>query len=175
MQGLIDIGTGIYMPSDIAQILGIDVNKVRRWLNNYFSEHIEKENGQIFTNFWAMIDLYVFNTLIEKGIKRRYVKQLYDFMKQKLNLEYPFATNKVYVLNKQLYTELNDFIIDGQIAGVIKEFVVPFWEKVEFENDIAQKYYPLGKDRYIVVDPEIQFERASVVNAAKRRRNEKTS
>ncbi len=156
---LLDIGTGIYTTSDIAQILGIDKSRVRRWLKNYFSDHL-KTDKFFLTNFLAMIELYIFNMLIEKGAKLSNVKKLYNYAKRQFKSDYPFATYKVYQLGNQAFLEKANFIIDGHLSGVIKEFVEPYWKKIEFSPEgLAERFYPLGKEHHIVVDPQIQFGR----------------
>ena len=155
---IIDIGTGAYMPSEVAFILGISNDKITRWMKNYFTEKIVRIDKRMFLNFYSMIEIYVFNTLIENGVKRQYVKNLYEWMQKDLNLDYPFATQELFFLNRQVFIKRNNMLIDGQISGVIKEIVNPFLQKISFSPDgVALHYYPLGKDSTIIVNPEIQF------------------
>lgn len=164
-ENLIGIGTGIYTPSDISQILKINIKTINRWLSNYFSDKYIKTDKTKITNFYSLIELYVFNVLLEKGVKRKYLKDLYTFLLSKSDFDYPFATKKIRYLGNQVYAEHRNQIIDGQISSVIKEFIEPFLTNVEFTADgISEKYFPLGKEHFIVVDPQIQFGQPIIKN-----------
>jgi uncharacterized protein (DUF433 family) len=81
-------------------------------------------------------------------------------MAKALNTPYPFAQKDMYIDNfKLLFGDDTQLITaDEKLQTVIASFLQPFCQKIEFTNDrIAHKFYPIGQDKSIVINPENQF------------------
>lgn len=164
-----NIGQGIYTAADAARILNIPYSKANYWFNHYakyrlslgknYIYHFEVRNV-IAVNFLTLIEMYVFYTLKEKGVKTRKIVDAHAVMARYLNTPYPFAKEDIYVNDKSLLFGSDEYLItaDIHLQTVIVDVLKKFISKVQFNDDrIAKKYYPLGKKRSVVVNPENQF------------------
>lgn len=158
----IGLGTGIFLTPDISLILGIKSQKVNNWLNNYWTEKIHYFEKSKTVNFLTMIEVYVFNTLLEKGISRKKIKKFHKELARKFNNQFPFANKTLYYSKSDIYTdEQKDVYFDSTMNYIINDFIIPFADKIDFseQTNRAVRFYPQGKDSSIVVDPNIQFGR----------------
>jgi len=166
------LGSGIYTPADAAKILRLQKSKVSYWFRSYIKNKIESstgfryyhdlDNNQIAVNFYSLIEFYVFHELKNRGVKTRRIIEAHKSISQALNTPYPFASAKL------LTTTSREVLFEENVNSVVKasydlqylifNFIRPFCEKIEFgEDSLPTKFYPLGKDKKIVVDPEHQF------------------
>jgi len=161
----IGLGTGIFLTSDISLILGINTQKVNSWLENYWSEKIHYFEKTKTVNFLTLIEVYVFNTFLENGVKRNKIKKFHKNLSEKLNTDYPFAHHEFFYSNKEIYTsKQTNIYFDTDFNYIIDSFIIPFTNKIEYSDvtNIATKFYPLGKNSNIVIDPQIQFGKPTV-------------
>jgi len=73
----------------------------------------------------------------------------------------PLVTQKFKVAGQDIFLE-DDFdvlVAVGREAGMLawREVLEPFLEDVEYENDLARRWWPLGRDHKVVVDPDYGF------------------
>lgn len=156
----IAIGTGIYTVSDISLILKINKTKVRAWLKNYWDNSVVKSKHGKVINFLTLIEIYVFNTLLENGVQRKKIIAMQKNLSQQLKTDYPFAHNSFYYANQEVYAEIDEKKhIASNMNYILSTFIIPFAQKIEFAPDtqIATCFYPAGQKKNIVVNPEIMF------------------
>lgn len=164
------LGEGIYSIADIAFLLHLPKQKVRRWLNDFWNSRLAEKYKQAYswgegraqaTNFYTLIEFYVFYTLRESGVSQNKIFEAHEEMAKQLKTVYPFASAKLLTDGKSiLYTMEDGTTLNAdktrQIA--LRQIIEAFCKKIEFSgNNLAQKYYPLGKNKPIVVDPHHQF------------------
>lgn len=164
------LGKGIYAVPDIAFLLGLPKPKVRRWLNDFWDERLVEKGGQKYswgegrnkaTDFYTLIEFYVFYQLREKGLQPRTIFSAHHEMASQLHTRYPFASAQVLTDGRSILYALEDgttIAADKSRQIAFKEIIETFCQKIEFaDNQLAEKYYPLGKTVPIVVSPHHQF------------------
>ena len=166
------VGYGIYTASDISRILGFPLQKVSRYLNLYWDKKSGKDmfkdtyswsidNKTKAVNFYVLIELYTFISLQELGVPTQKIFKARQQIAKDLNTEYPFASAGILTDGKKILYEVMDDIIDSDgtrqinISKIIHDFV----KRIDFnsENKLAERFYPAGKNKSIVVDPHHQF------------------
>ena len=165
------LGEGIFLVKDVAQILNIDYEKARRWIVGYWDGNLKQhfnytfgENKSKAINFYSLIEFYTFFKLREAHIGATEIRRLHEDLSVKLGTPYPFAVVQDYLIEDRKYKK---FVFVQFADGLFKHdgkeklyfnFLQVFLDKIEFnDNNIASKFYPLGKDKNIVVDPKCQF------------------
>lgn len=168
-----ELGYGLYMASDISRILNIPLPKVSRYLKNYW----DNKSGRKFfndtyswspvgtkiraVNFYVMIELYVFIQLHEMGISNQKIFRIRQQIATDLNVAYPFATQGILTDGKKIWYEYEDVILDsnGTKQTNLIKILKTFAKKIDFnsENRVAEKFYPVGKKKSVVVSPHHQF------------------
>lgn len=169
------LGEGIYLVKDVSKILGLDYEKVYRWIVGYWAGNLEDHYNYTFgeqnnraINFYSLIEFYTFFKLREKGLSSTEIKKLHSELSELLNTPYPFAkaqdfyietrktkkTKKIFVY----YTYLESTIKRSNKKQFSLDFIKKFLERVEFdENNLAARFFPLHDSKNIVVDPKHQF------------------
>jgi len=163
------LGAGIYSIPDVAFILKLPVAKVRRWMNELWDtrlvQHDHKyswgEGREKATNFYTLIEFYVFYLLRESKVSTHKILIAHEDMSNQLNSPYPFASSKLLTDGKSILFTMSDGSIvnaDRTKQTAFKEIIEIFCKKIEFsDSQIAERFYPLGKNSSIVVDPHHQF------------------
>lgn len=164
------LGNGIYSVPDLAFILQLPQQKVRRWINDFWDARLGKRydgkyswgNGkEKATNFHTLIEFYVFYQLRELKVGFKAIRNAHEAMAEQLKTPYPFASSPLLTDGKSILYSLEDgttLKADKTLQIVFKEIIESFCTKIEFSgNLLAQKFYPLGKQHRIVVDPHHQF------------------
>lgn len=161
------IGEGIFTTRDIANILDLDPNKTRRWLNHYwdgrFGNYSWKINNSKAVNFSTLIEFYITLQLSEQGIPNKNIFKAHSELSDIFDTAYPFARQEILdnlrCDGKQLFLNTANGVIsiDGS-KQLNLNFIKAFFKNLEFgEDKLPSKLYPKGKNKAIVVDPKRQF------------------
>lgn len=169
-QSLIGVGTGIYTLPDIAHILHLPTAKVRRWMHEYwqlhFSSTTESEfsygsGRELVTNFLTLIEFFTFFQLRQEGVSAQKIVKAHQILAKTFRTKYPFAKSNLFTDGEQVLFNGdagNIIQADETLQINIKEAIEPFCRKVDFsEDDIVKRFYPMGKNHSIVIDPRRQF------------------
>lgn len=164
------IGTGIYTAPDAAKILRIPYEKSKYWFNYYAKNKLFDSIGYryyfdikdtIAIDFLTLIEMYVFYSLKDTiKMKTSDIIKYHKILSKDLRTPYPFANCEIYASKKTLIYESHKiFKIANDINQTfIKDFMIPFYKKITFsEENLAHKFYPLGKEKSVVVNPNNQF------------------
>ncbi|HXP50824.1 MAG TPA: DUF433 domain-containing protein [Bacteroidia bacterium] len=167
------IGGGIYLITDVCEILRLPYQKVRYWLNEFWDNgfginhggYSFGEKGNKAVNFHTLIEFYTFYKLREQGVSSQKIRKAHNMIAKDLKVQYPFAS-AVYTDGIDMwYNYLEECIkLDGKKQIALKKVLAPYLKKIEFgEDHIAIKYFPIGKNRNVVVDPHHQFGAPTIV------------
>jgi uncharacterized protein (DUF433 family) len=164
------LGGGIYTIPEVAFILKLPVGKVRRWMTEFWDNKFSKKYSNKYswgdgrdkaTNFYTLIEFYVFYQLRVQNISTSSIFKAHQDMAEQLNTAYPFASSKLLSDGKSILFTMEDGTIveaDNSRQAVFKQIIEQFCKKIEFSpTDIAERFYPLGKEKHIIVDPHHQF------------------
>ncbi|WP_417889157.1 DUF433 domain-containing protein [Xanthomarina gelatinilytica] len=166
------LGIGIYTASEIAQILRVPYGKVYTWMHRYWdgklgAKYEEKYSWQMdgtrAVSFHTFIEFYVMMRFSESGVKPQQVLQAHSELSQMYDTAFPFAKKEVL---DSISTDGKNIFFD--IDGVnltlngTKQFNLDiiriFFVNLDFgDNDLASRYWPLGKEKRILIDPKRKF------------------
>jgi uncharacterized protein (DUF433 family) len=158
----------MYSFSEAARLAGVSISTVRNWLFGYTVEErevaplLKAPTDTTCCSFLNLIEIMVAARFRKaEGTSFQTVKRTYENAKKLYSLEYPFA-----------HYNLRLKAIGGHIVHMIKErgslqaidtpeqytipnLVIEMTEQLEYELELAAKWYPVGKKIPIVVDPYI--------------------
>lgn len=164
-----EIGQGIYTAADAARILGIPYPKANYWFRYYAKNKFESLGYRYYfqikdivaVNFLTLIEMGVFYRMKEKKIKTNVIIAAHNSLSDHLKTPYPFAKASFFTDGKKLlFGENTSYLIsaDRKLQSTFIGHLHPYVEKIEFgAGKLAHKFYPLGKESSIVVNPENQF------------------
>jgi uncharacterized protein (DUF433 family) len=168
----IDLGIGIYTISDIASILDLKYFKVERLLNEYWDKRFSEELGNKYSwsigkskavSFHTLVEFYIFFQLRESGVSTQQIIKAHHELSKMYKTAFPFAVSQIIesirCVGKRIVFEINgDYINLDATRQFNLKFIQEFAKKLVFdENHLAEKFYPLGKNHSIVVNPHHQF------------------
>lgn len=162
------IGEGIYPINEVASILKLPYYKVNRWIDSYWDGEFSKEfenkyswkvDGSKAINFYTLIELFVMMRISETGVKPKQILLAHQSLTKRTGHPYPFALKQmlegIRTDGKTIFLSINDFTVSLNGTHQINlDFIEIFFKKLDFDADeLATRFWPLGKDRAIVIDP----------------------
>ena len=168
------LGEGVFLVTDVAKILELPLPNVRHWLIEFWNKKFGTEHGKYSfgddknraVNFLTLIEFIAFAQLRQHGVSAQQIQKFHRALSKELNTKYPFAETKLLTDKKNLwYERYNEIVrLDGKKQLTIKKFVAPYLKKIEYDkNMVAQRYFPLGKSKSVVIDPNHQFGQPTIV------------
>jgi uncharacterized protein (DUF433 family) len=177
------LNTGIYTVAETSRLTGVSKERIRRWLRGYHSE-LRKKNypplwesqlpsieNKVALGFLDLIEVKFVDAFLNKGVSWPVIHQVRE-KAQKLYPEtkHPFCTQKFVTDGRQIFRDLHEETGEDcleEIATdqrVFAEITKPFLKQLEFrDGTILERWWPLGRDRHIVVDPRKNFGQPTVV------------
>jgi uncharacterized protein (DUF433 family) len=118
----------------------------------------DKEQGAA-VSFLQLAEIVVVGRVRHRRVKLERLRRAHSFARERFGLEYPFAslrlkTDGIHVLHQFEESEPGpSLVLDlyGQLT--LPEPVVKVIETFDFEQELAARWFPLGKDVPIVIDP----------------------
>lgn len=165
------LGKGIYSIPDAAAILDMPVSKVRRWVKKYWELEFLQDMDQAYTwgesrekafHFLTLIEIIAVDSFREIGVSFPKIKMAHAKLSELLDTKYPFAHAELMTDGKRIFYELVDTSLlemDEKQQFSFTKLVAPYCRKIDFQNKthLAERFWPLGKDHQIVVDPHHSF------------------
>lgn len=166
----------LYDTSELARLLHLDNDKVRRWVKGYryrsdgtFVEmdpvvHApQSEEGASFLN---LIELRFFKRFLEMGISPRKLRSLYKRASELLGVTNPFIRNDYYSFGNELFVKMLSAAGEDSLMSLdqmgqmgIPEIIEQFGREISFskETGIALRWHPLEQAHHVVLDPRLSF------------------
>lgn len=166
-----DLGIGIYTVPDIAMILKLPQHRIRFWLDELWNNRLKDQSGDKYswgegreksTTFYTLIEFYTFYQLRINKISTAKILNAHRVISRQLNTQYPFASSTILTDGKRVFfspDNLESIIhADESLQFTIAKIIQEFCKKIDFNsNELAVRYWPLGKNKSVVVDPSHQF------------------
>lgn len=165
------LGKGIYSIPEAAAILNMPVGKVRRWLNKYWeldflqgadASYTWGEGREKAFHFLTLIEIIAVDSFREIGVSFPKIKLAHSKLSDILDTNYPFAHAEMLTDGKRIFHNYLDeslLELDEKQQFSFTQLVAPYCKKIDFQDNtqVAERYWPLGKDHEIVVDPHHSF------------------
>ena len=168
----LEIGNGIYTPSEIAKILRVPYAKVFRWITKYWDGELGKEFAERYSwkvensmavSFHTLVEFHSLMQFAEAGVKTRQVLEAHKDLSGTYDTAFPFAMKEVLDNIKtdgfKIYLSKNRDVVtlDGT-RQLNLDFIRFFFRKLDFDSgNIATRFWPLGKEKSILIDPKRKF------------------
>jgi uncharacterized protein (DUF433 family) len=172
LENRLQLGNGIYTITEIAHILGIPAQKVRRWISKYWDGELGRVYEQNYSwtigdnkavGFHTLVEFFVMVQFAESGANIRQILTAHQILAKKHLTIFPFAIKDVLdnisTDRKKIFLRQGEDVItlDGT-KQLNLEFIKMFFKKLDFDKDmLATRLWPLGKSKEIVCDPHHRF------------------
>lgn len=170
------VGVGLYTPAEAGRLIGIRPSRLSRWLCGHhiggrrftalWQSQVDLQDGTTHLGFLDLVQARVAAALVREGLSAHKVRQAIDLTREILSTEHPFASARFKTDGKTLLVETlvpgeDDRLIDLFQGGqyVLRQIIEPSLRGIEFDFDMAARWWPTGRRSGIVLDPARQFGR----------------
>lgn len=164
----------MYLVPDAARILRLPLSVLRSWVSGRLDDDrryspagefvTEGEGADRHFGFHALIELFTIAQLRKRSIPMSTVRQARGELMERFQTPHPFALKGLMTSGRTLIKSLNDDILlelgtRGQTA--FSKVLEPFCAGLDFDqaSSLASRYFPLGREHPVVVDPRRAFGR----------------
>ncbi|HMS26377.1 MAG TPA: DUF433 domain-containing protein [Burkholderiaceae bacterium] len=174
---------GIYTLAEAAHLVRVPTRSINQWLYGYdytrkfADETVKKHVAPIWTpqydsNTWGekvigfrdLLELRVVREFIQHGVSVAVIRKCFENAKSTFNDSYPltalrFATDGKTIFADAVRSETVEEMMDlHKKQYVFRQIIKPsLYEGIEYDEKNAKRWFPEGKKRDIVIDPDRQF------------------
>lgn len=162
----------LYSYAEADRIAGVTRGTASRWLKGYkywySSEELRKlppvspESGHGGgVSFIDLVEVVAIGRMREKRFSVRKIREINEFCQVALGVDRPLVTETFKVRDHDIFVIVSDgYLLNvGRQRGMQAwdEVLDPFLDTLEYEDQIARRWWPLGKEEPVVVDPDYGF------------------
>lgn len=179
-------GIGIYTRPEAARLLGMTPSRLRRWVSGYtywlqdadgrllrrrpsvINTDLPSLNDAVALSFLELMELRVVKAIVDKGVPLQRVRDRAKVAAERFGTEHPFASRRVFTDGRDIFSAVAGDLeppnvvrwrrddIDQVVSGAVFE---QFLDEIEFDQGtaLAHRWWPMGRDAPIVLDPRIRF------------------
>lgn len=168
-----------------ARLVGLSTDRVRRWLRGYEYKYFRSQPvmkkqdpviqrsgaaGSSYASFLDLIDILFVKKFIESGISLQKLRLALQEAEEILGGQHHFAQRKFWTDGHNIYLQVQDradailqLLANGQ--WVIAPIIVQTAKHIDFSEitGYAERWYPLGRNRCVVLNPKIAFGSPSII------------
>lgn len=171
------LGKGIYTVPDASRLSGVSPRRIRYWLKDLPSEESQEDghprlwrgelrpiDEKLALGFLDLQEVRFIDAFLKTGVTWPLLRKAHDIACEKYCTEHPFCTRRFVTDGGQIIEEISQS--SGEIAyeeivhsqRVFQQVVKPFLKQLEFSpDDQLLRWWPLGIDRSVVLDPRRLF------------------
>jgi uncharacterized protein (DUF433 family) len=172
------VGVGLYTVPEAARLLGVSAGKLRRWAQGYkLAGHrrsepvLRREYPELaelgVLTFLDLIELYLVVRFRQQGVSMQTIKRNAQVAAERFHTNHPFAVKRFHASGKDLIAETErrepgraaqrvyEDLLKSQL--VLDQVAESFFKNLEYEGELAREYWPLGRNRPVVLDPARSF------------------
>lgn len=168
------IGIGLYELSEAAVYLGVTSRRVHGWTTGYSyrdSAGSEKRTAPLFARdnpelvdqklvtFLDLIELYTIAAFRNAKVSLRKIRQAADWAACEFGVSHPFATKEWGTDGFTLWVRHNATAAQEPDAKQLSfdAVVSDLFVNIDYGDLYASRFWPLGKERRVVLDPHFNF------------------
>jgi uncharacterized protein (DUF433 family) len=167
------LGIGLYTAAEASRLLNLPVARVRRWLGGYrgairdyaplWTPQLPKLDDQLGLGFLDLMQLRVVARVVaETDISLQKLRRALVLAQELIEHGHPFTTARFRTDGRSLFVEIGRETDTPQLYDVLgrqygfHRIIEPSFKDVDLEIEIT-RWWPLGKQRLVVVDPLRSF------------------
>lgn len=178
------LGKGIYTVPDASRLSRVSMRRIRYWLKGLPSEDARESSGRLWRGELTPIDdkfalgfldlqeVRFIDAFLKAGVSWHLLRATHGIARTRYETEHPFCTRCFVTDGRYIIEEVAtqpdglayEEILHGQ--RVFPDVVKPFLRELEFSpDDHLLRWWPLGIDRSVVLDPQRQFGQPIIARA----------
>jgi uncharacterized protein (DUF433 family) len=131
------------------------------------------DSTQPGVSFFDLIGIKAIAGLKRMGFSLPRIREVVRYCQDELRVAYPLATETFKTDRNRIYMTAGDGrlleVLGGQRGAHAWDAVLdPFLDTLDYQNDFARRWWPLGRDDLVVVDPNYGFGSPVIVGSGLR-------
>ncbi|MEY2526579.1 MAG: hypothetical protein QOE73_1350 [Verrucomicrobiota bacterium] len=178
------LNTGLYTVPEAARLTRVSVGMVRRWIKGYdfksgervrhsdavWQGELQPMDNKLALSFRDLLELRFVDAFIRAGVSWRTMRRAHAKAQHQLQTTHPFCSNRISTDGRSILLRQGEEDSDRALVNLVTDqaefsrIVETFLKELEFSgSDII--WWPLGKERQIVVDPKRNFGQPTVARS----------
>jgi uncharacterized protein (DUF433 family) len=176
----------LYTYAEADRLAGVPRGTSSRWVKGYqywseFGERIAQpsitagpaDRTQPGVSFFDLIGIKGIAGLKLMGFSLPRIREVVRYCQDQLGVAYPLATETFKTDRNRIYMTAGDGrlleVLGGQRGAQAWDAVLnPFLDTLDYHNDFARRWWPLGRDDPVIVDPDYGFGSPVIVGSGLR-------
>ena len=182
------LGVGIYSLHEASRLVGVPSGSIRRWLQGYHYEYRGRRVEQppvipqrvalqgidaVVVTFHDLLEVRFVHEFRKAGVSWKVIRNAAQRARDLLRTDHPFTAERFATDGRAIFAELTaegyrekallDLVKDQY---VFRHVMLPsFRAQIDLTRTGAERWWPRGRNRGIVLDPTRQFGRPIVAEA----------
>ncbi|MGH2443932.1 MAG: DUF433 domain-containing protein [Chloroflexota bacterium] len=130
-----------------------------------------RERGHAEVSFLDLVEVAAIGGLRREGFPLKRIRQIVAYCRNALEIDRPLVTLKFKTDGRQIFIDRGAALLEvGEHSGnqAWAEILEPFLKELDYEDDLARRWYPMGRDGSISIDPDYGFGLPTVAGAGVR-------
>ena len=150
--------SAIYTIAEAARLCGFPQPQVRRWMSPRASKL-----GTIGLDFFDLIELRYVKAFVDAGVSWHVLRTAHERAAEILRVDHPFATKRFLtdghtILTRTAEPAMLESLGDPRAFSRMVNRYLAGEEGLDFDaGGMAIRWWPMGKKRLVVIDPERSF------------------
>lgn len=162
----------LYSYADSDRIAGVSRGTSKRWLEGYTHRQADGSKSSLppvtsgrdvtgeGVSFSDLIEIVAIGAFRDLGFSVRAVRRIVEACQERFDVRHPLSTLEFKSGGRDVFVKKDSVLHDvlkrkGQRAW--DDILGPFLATLDYRDSYAYRWWPLGKDRPIVVDPEYGY------------------
>ena len=178
------LNAGLYSVPEVARLTRISAGKIRRWIKGYdfrsgqsvrhsdavWQTDIKPLDNKAALSFRDLLELRFVDAFIQAGVSWVTMRRAHAKAQKELQTTHPFCSKQIATDGKSILLQQAEEDSDEALINLVTEqrefsrIVHDFLKELEFSGDDII-WWPLGKQRHIVVDPRRNFGQPTLVKS----------
>jgi uncharacterized protein (DUF433 family) len=171
------LGRGIYSVPEAAALTGISTGRIRRWFLGYKFKALRGERKMprllapeypidevgLHLSFLDLVEVRVVDAFLRFGVGWRELRSAAQVGAELFGTAHPFSTVGFKTDGRRLFADVPKRAGEAALVQVrdrqqvFRQVVGPILIDLDFRGEIAHRWWPLGKQRLVMLDPEFAF------------------
>lgn len=157
-----------YSYGEADRLAGVSRGTSRRWLSGYSYRDADGQSVDLppimpggsaagAVSFLDVVEIVAVGGLKKAGISTRAIRQIVRNCQEILDVPRPLTTLRFKVGGRDVFVDRGDVLMEvgrRKRMQAWNEVLAPFLANLDYTHDIASRWWPLGRDVPIVVDPD---------------------
>lgn len=166
------IGIGLYTPAEVSRLLNVSSAKIIRWLHGHeirgkwyerlWKPQVDLGDGKIYLGFRDLMEMRTAHAFMAAGVSAIMIRRAIEEARKYVDDDHPLSTTRFKTDGHSIFLEIASDA-DPKLLDLFrkqytfKRIVEASLKGVEFEGIAPSKWWPVSKQKNIVIDPERSF------------------